>query len=131
MKNKKNILQIMYAVNILGAGVPGFLIVFVPRFAEQNILWEGQDFGVMAILGSIWLAIGFASILGIYQPYKFLAIFIIQLFYKSIWLITFIIPAFIQQTALPPATNILIGIFILLIVEVILFIKPSDFRSYS
>lgn len=129
MKNKNNIFRIMYAINVLGAGVPGFLIVFFPSFGEQYILWEGQDRGVMTILGSIWFAIGLTSILGLYKPYKFLGIFILQFFYKTIWLITFILPAFILQRTLPPTVSILIAIFVLLILEFILFIRPSDFKN--
>ncbi|GMN10878.1 hypothetical protein MTsPCn9_28100 [Croceitalea sp. MTPC9] len=129
MKNKKNIFKIMYIVNILGAGVPGFLIVFFPSFAEQYVLWAAQDYGVMTILGSIWLAIGLTSIIGIFLPYQFLGIFIIQLIYKTLWLTTFILPAVFKNEPLPPGATILIGIFIVLILEVLLFLRPSDFKS--
>lgn len=131
MKNKKNIFRIMYAINILGAGIPGFIIVFFPPFAEKYVLWEGQDYGVMAILGSFWLAIGLTSVLGLHRPYKFLGIFLVQFFYKTIWLSTFIFPAIINKEILPPATNILIAIFGLLILEFVLFVRPSDFRNHD
>lgn len=119
----------MYTINIFGAGLPGFLIVFFPSFAEQYVLWEGQDYSVMTILGSIWLAIGLASILGLYHPYKFLGIFVVQFFYKTIWMITYIIPAFIRQETLPPTTNILIVVFLVLIIEFVLFVRPRDFNN--
>lgn len=127
-KSKEPIFRIMYLLNILGAGVPGFLIVFFPEFAEQNVLWEGQDYGVMSILGSIWLAIGLASILGFFRPYQFLGIFVIQLIYKMLWLCTFILPLVWNNEPIPPATTILVVIFIILIVEVLLFVRPSDFN---
>ncbi len=129
MKRKQLKLQIMYAINVLAAGVPGFLIVFFPEFAEKNVLWEQQDYGVIAILGSIWLSIGFLSILGIFQPYRWLPIFVIQFFYKSIWLLSFVVPAISAGEELPPATQIIIGIFFLLIIEVAMVIRAKDFAN--
>ena len=90
--SKANILKIMYGLNILAAGAPGFLIVFFPSFAESNVLWEKQDYALMTILGSIWLAIGLCSIFGLIRPYQFLGIFVVQLFYKVIWLLLFFLP---------------------------------------
>jgi len=118
----------MFAINIIGAGVPGFLIVFFPSFAEQYVLWEGQDYAVMTILGSIWLSIGLVSMLGTVMPYRFLPVFIVQLVYKTIWLVTFILPNLLAQNALPGGTKILIAIFGLLIVEFVLFVRPADFK---
>jgi len=129
MKDKSFIFKIMYAINILAAGIPGFLIVFFPSFGEQYVLWEGQDYSIMTILGSIWLAIAIASIFGIFNPYRFLVVFMIQFFYKSIWLMAFILPTLMKGEALPPSARIIIGIFTLLIVECLLFIRPKDFIS--
>ena len=126
---KTFIFRIMFALNIIGAGVPGFLIVFFPSFAEQYVLWEGQDHGVMTVLGSIWLAIGLVSCIGMMQPYKFLGVFVIQFFYKTIWLITYVVPAFLAQEELPSASYFLIGIFLLLILEFLLFIRLDDFNQ--
>lgn len=119
----------MFAINILGAGIPGFLIVFFPRFAERYVLWEGQDYGTMAILGSIWLAIGLTSILGVFRPKPFLGVFVVQFIYKSIWLLAFVVPQLMQQHPIPPAVYVLIAIFLLLILEFGLFIRPADFRQ--
>ena len=125
---KEKVFKVMYLLNVFGAGIPGFLIVCFPEFGEQNVLWESQDYGVMTIVGSIWLAVGLCSILGFFQPYKFLAIFVMQLIYKSIWLLSFVLPAILNHTGLPPAANITIAIFILLIIEFVLFVRVSDFR---
>ncbi len=48
-----------------------------PDFSEQYVLWEGQAPFIMAILGSILLAIGLISALGLYRPYAFLSIFLL------------------------------------------------------
>lgn len=118
----------MYFLNLLGAGIPGFIIVSFPAFAEKYVLWEGQDPAVMSILGSIWLSIGLVSALGIWRPYQFLPIFVLQFFYKSIWLLSYVLPLWLAGT---PQANlyILVAIFVLLILEFALFIRLRDFRS--
>ncbi|MEM9674934.1 MAG: hypothetical protein ACFB15_02605 [Cyclobacteriaceae bacterium] len=119
--------QRMYAINIIGAGIPGFLIVFFPDFAEQHVLWPGQDRAVMAIVGSIWLAIGIASLLGIYRPLRFLGIFVVQLIYKLIWLTSSALPNIVAGNT-NPAMWIIIGIFVLLIIEFVLVVRKEDFQ---
>lgn len=119
----------MYAINILGAGIPGFMMVFFPHYAETYVLWPGQDYGVMAILGSIWLTIGGVSVLGLRDPLRFIPIFLVQLCYKSIWLITYAFPA-MQNENVPEAMYFIVGIFVLLIVEFVFFIRPSDFNLH-
>ncbi|MEL6843454.1 MAG: hypothetical protein AAFP02_09575, partial [Bacteroidota bacterium] len=59
----------------------------------------------------------------------FLGVFLVQFIYKSIWLLAFVVPQLMQQQAMPPAVYILIAIFLLLIVEFGLFIRPADFRQ--
>lgn len=118
--SKIRVLQFMYSLNILAAGIPGFIIVFFPSLAEQYVLWPGQDMGVMTILGSIWLAIGLASIGGLYRPVYCLPIFFIQFIYKSLWLSTFAIPQILAGQPIPPAMWFLVWIFAFLILEVIL-----------
>lgn len=122
----EQVLKFMYFINVLGAGIPGFLIVFFPDFAEKYILWPGQDLAVMAIVGSIWLSIGLVSVLGIFAPYRFLPVFLVQLIYKSIWLLSYILPN-LQRGTLPESSSILVLIFLLLIFEFILFIRPKHF----
>lgn len=118
----------MYLLNLLGAGIPGFIIVFFPVFAEQYVLWDGQDPAVMGILGSIWLSIGIVSALGLVRPYLFLPVFVLQFFYKSIWLLSHVLPLWVQGD-LRPNLQILIAIFLLLLLEFALFIRLRDFRS--
>ena len=125
---KVRILKIMFAINIFAAGIPGFLIVLFPLFAEQHVLWEGQDKGVMMILGSIWLSIGAVSIAGVFRPFAFVSVFVIQFLYKTIWLVSFVVPALLAYEPLPPASFIITGLFVVLIIECLLFIRPEDFK---
>ncbi len=130
-RKKTSIFRIMHAINVFAAGIPGLLIVFFPAFAEQHVLWPAQDYGTMTILGSIWLAIGVVSALGTAYPHKFLSVFLIQFIYKTIWLMSYVLPVLLSNNQPPPALYIIAGIFVLLLVEVGLFIRPEDFRASS
>lgn len=126
---KRRIFQIMYLVNIPGAGISGFLLLFLPTIGEKYILWEGQDWAVMTILGAIWFGIGVSSIFGFFYPYRFLGIFVVQFIYKTLWLVVYWLPNLLNGTTTPPALNFIVGIFVLLIMEVALFVRPADFRK--
>ena len=87
-----NVLRAAFAVNIVAAGVPGFLIVFFPAFAEANVLSATQDLFTMGIAGSVWLAIGTLSVLGLFYPLQLAPIFLIQIVYKSVWIVAVALP---------------------------------------
>jgi hypothetical protein len=118
---RSGLIRALYGANIVGAGIPGALITFAPTFAETTLLWGPQDPALLSIVGSIWLAIGLASFLGLFAPFRFLAIFVVQLFYKTIWLTSFVLPAALSGELRPEAW-ILVGIFLFLIVAVLLIV---------
>lgn len=122
--------KIMYAVNVFAAGVPGLLILMMPEFAERNLLWETQDIGTMKILGSIWFSIGLVSLFGWFNPRPYVGVFVIQFFYKAIWLLTYFIPAALTSDIPSISTWIIAGIFMALILAVIFFLKPINLKNY-
>lgn len=128
-RKRLNLLRAMYAINVLGAGIPGVLIVLFPKFSEQFVLWPKQDPATMAILGSIWLAIGVVSLFDLKQPIKFLPVFLIQFIYKTIWIISFVVPQWAAGTPPTGSQIIVVSIFVLLLVEFICILRPSDFSS--
>ncbi|MEL7426366.1 MAG: hypothetical protein AAFN81_25450 [Bacteroidota bacterium] len=127
--SKARILKVMYAINVACAGIPGFLIVFFPATAEAHLLWPEQDYAVMMILGSIWLAIGISSFLGIYRPFQFIGIFAVQLIYKVIWLAIFFLPYLLSGEPILLAMKIIAVVFVLLVTEFALFLRPRDFSA--
>jgi hypothetical protein len=118
LSNRTRLIQGLYAANIVGAGVPGALTTFAPTLAESVLFWSPQDPTVLSILGSIWLAIGITSILGLRYPQRLLGVFVVQLIYKTIWLATFALPAIVRGTFRPEAW-VMVGIFLALIIGVI------------
>ena len=92
-----NWMRVMYAANVVGAGVPGFLIVFFPRFAQTYMFGAvAQDGLLFGVTGSVWLAIGLLSMLGLFYPRPLVGIFMVQIVYKSIWIATVGIPLSLQ-----------------------------------
>ena len=86
MTNNPTRLRSLFVFNILGAGVPGALIIFFPDWASGAMFSAPQDAAMLGMLGSIWLAIGAVSGLGLRFPQTFKSIFALQLTYKSVWL---------------------------------------------
>lgn len=95
------LLQIAYAANIailvpvcfsmfVGAGVDGVFGGSVPESA-----------GLRTMVGSLWLAILMASLAGLFVPQFFAPVLLIQIVYKSVWLIVFITPLIIHGKPWP------------------------------
>ncbi len=51
-----------------------------------------ESAGLRLLVGSLWLAILVGSILGLFLPRFFAPIVLIQIFYKSLWLMVFVLP---------------------------------------
>ena len=116
-ENQVLIMKVVFFANILWAGVPGFIITFLPRFAQGQMLpymvgGAPQDMMTVRILGSIWLAIGLVSLLGLFNPLPFAAVFPAQLLYKVIWVGVVVVPALAQgeTRALPLALGFVVMI---------------------
>ncbi len=87
----------MYAANVVGAGVPGFLVVFFPQFAQAYMFGAvTQDGLLFGVTGSVWLAIGLLSALGLLYPLPLVGIFMVQIVYKTLWIATVGIPLSLQ-----------------------------------
>ena len=82
-------MRFMYGLNVLAAGVPGLVILFGPESFMSSVTQDRLYFGV---LGSIWLAIGLLSVLGLRNPLQFSAIFPLQVVYKSLWFGVVLLP---------------------------------------
>ncbi len=51
-----------------------------------------ESAGLRILVGSLWLAILVGSAIGLLAPRFFAPIILIQIFYKSLWLLAFILP---------------------------------------
>jgi hypothetical protein len=85
----------MYILTIIHAGGSGLGIILMPGFIRTLFGWPNQDPIVFGILGSVWVAFGLLSILGLRSPLKFSPVLLLQLTYKVVWFIGVILPVLI------------------------------------
>lgn len=89
-------LRWLYISNSIGAGVPGLIMVSFPQWAATNMFAGEHDPATFGMTGSIWLAIGIASVLGLRTPQLFRSLFLMQIIYKTIWILTVALPLMLQ-----------------------------------
>jgi len=82
----------MYILTIIHAGGSGLGIILIPNVIRSIFGWPSQDPIVFGICGSVWVAFGLLSILGLRSPLKFSPVLLLQLTYKVVWFIGVILP---------------------------------------
>ena len=115
-------MRFMYGLNVLAAGVPGLVILFGPEPLMSSVTQDRLYFGV---LGSVWLVIGLLSVLGLRNPLRFSAIFMVQLVYKSLWFGTVLLPLAIAGELRFDAGPLVI--FFALAIVICLFATPYTY----
>jgi hypothetical protein len=85
----------MYIYTIIGAGLFGFGMIVIPEVIKTMFTWPVKEPIVFGIVGSVYVAFGLSSILGLRSPLKFVPVLLIQLCYKSIWFIGVVLPLLI------------------------------------
>ena len=88
-------LRFAYWYTILGAGIFGLVIIAAPGSFERIFGMPSQDPFVVGILGSVWLAFAALAALGLRAPLEFSPILLLQLAYKSVWLVAVLLPRLI------------------------------------
>jgi len=85
-------LKFMYIFTIVVAGGFGLGVIFMPNVITSMYRMPKQDPIIFGIVGSVYLAFGILSILGLRSPLKFVPILLLQLCYKVIWFVGVILP---------------------------------------
>jgi hypothetical protein len=86
----------MYIYTIVGAGGFGLAVILIPNVIRSIFSWPDQDPIVFGVFGSVYIAFGLLSILGLRSPLKFLPVLLLQLTYKVVWLIGLMFPLLIS-----------------------------------
>lgn len=86
----------MYIYTILGAGLSGLGIILLPKTYSSTFNLPIQEPINFGILGSVYLAFGLISILGLRSPLKFVPVLLVEITYKTIWLIGVILPLILK-----------------------------------
>ena len=89
-------IKFMYWYTLLGAGLSGLGIILFPKKMIALNNFAPQDPLMFGVVASMWMAFGVLSIFGLRSPLKFLPVLMMQLFYKSIWIIGVVLPLALQ-----------------------------------
>jgi len=95
MNVRRGWLKAMYLFTILHAGGSGLGIILFPSTVRSIFGWPSQDPIVFGICGSVWVAFGLLSILGLRSPLKISPVLLLQLSYKVVWFIGVLLPVLI------------------------------------
>jgi len=85
-------LKAMYIYTIVGAGGFGLAMIVIPNVMKSVFRWPDQDPIIFGVVGSVYLAFGLVSILGLRSPLKFVPVLLLQLCYKAIWFLGVALP---------------------------------------
>jgi len=85
-------LRFMYVYTIIGAGGFGLGMLFIPDVVQSAFGFPDQDPVVFGITGSAYAAFGLIAVLGLKSPLKFAPVLLLQLCYKTIWLVGVVLP---------------------------------------
>ncbi|WP_146519891.1 hypothetical protein [Stieleria varia] len=121
-------LRLVYAGTIFLGLTTGPIILFAPKLARKLVgfpeMLPEQDPVIVGVIGCFWTAAGVISIFGLMQPLKFIVIPLIQMIYKSTWLLFVFLPLLIAGKFPDYGWTIAIGNFIFLMLD----IKAMPFR---
>jgi hypothetical protein len=87
----------MYIYTIIVAGLFGLGIIVIPETIKSSFTWPVEEPVAFGIIGSVYLAFGLLSVLGLRSPLKFVPVLLLQLFYKSIWFIGVVLPLLVTS----------------------------------
>ena len=91
-----NWLRFMYGYTIAVAGSCGAAMIVSPNTVQSLFRLPDQDPLSSAIVGSVYLAFGLLSFLGLRDPLRFVPVLVLQLSYKTIWFAGFVLPQSIK-----------------------------------
>jgi hypothetical protein len=86
----------MYIYTILGSVLSGLGMILMPKTYVSMLNWPVQEPINFGILGSVYLAFGLISILGLKSPLKFVPILLVEITYKTIWFLGIIFPLILK-----------------------------------
>jgi len=101
-------LRFMYIYTIIGAGGFGVGMLFLPEVIQSVFGFPAQDPVVFGITASVYTGFGLISVLGLKSPLKFAPVLLLQLCYKTIWLVVVILPLLFSGRFPLYATTLLI-----------------------
>jgi len=87
----------MYIYTIVISGFLGVGIIVMPEMIKTKFPWPVEEPTAFGIVGSVYVAFGLLSILGLRSPLKFVPVLLMQLCYKSVWFIGVLVPLLVTE----------------------------------
>lgn len=113
-------IKIVYVANIIVAGWIGISALFFPKTAAATVFEQAYPATeTMRLVGCLWLSIAILSLLGLWRPLTFSPVLLVQLIYKSTWLICVGLPAMYSGQAYPKSMAIFFVLWIVFLPLVI------------
>ncbi len=114
-------LKLIYIANIFVAGWISITSLFFPKLALVSIFENNFEYSEsFRLVGALWGGIFILSIVGLFFPIKMSPILLMQLIYKSSWLLIAALPAMLQGNPFPKG----MAIFFVIWVVVLPFVIP-------
>lgn len=124
-------IKIMYGYTIIGAGLSGLGMILFPEKMITLNNFAPQDPIMFGVVASVWLAFGVLSVFGLGSPLKFLPVLLMQLFYKSIWIIGVVFPLAFQGKLSPNDVVFVMGMLTYVIGDLIAIPFPYIFSRQT
>ena len=87
-------LRFVYAANVLVAGAAGAVTLFGPPDAVRAFFGGAAEASPgLRVLGAFWLTVAALSAVGLVRPRPVVAVLVVQLGYKGVWLLAVAAPA--------------------------------------
>lgn len=101
-------LRVCLALNVLGAGAPGAVLLVAPQLAP-DVAGAAAEPQVARLVGAIWLSIGVVSVLYLRTPQHARGLLATQVLYKSVYIAGVGVPAVVAGTASSTTTGLTAG----------------------
>ena len=89
-------LKAMYVYTLVMSGGMGLGMILLPGPVQTAWRLPPQDPVMFGTCGSLFLALGLISLLGLRSPVKYAPVLLLELIYKPIWLAAVALPIFLK-----------------------------------
>jgi len=96
-------LKALYVYTIVGAGATGLWMLFAPHSFAAAFAITGADPYLLGMVGAVDTAFAAVAIVGLREPARFAPVFLLQLVYKSLWLLVVVAPRVVHGGVPGPA----------------------------
>ena len=110
------LLKLLYLANVAVASTVGLASLLFPAGAARGVFSRAYPPSeTMRLVGCFWLAIAFLSLMGLWRPLPFAPVLLLQLCYKSTWLVAVALPAFQRKEPFPRTMALFFGAWVLVL----------------